>query len=183
MREWPVNASLLRTLPLSPSVTNFGLISVPKLSENRSALRPVRSRRLFSGFVTLGAFHLQSIYLTFLVEVMGFEPMASTLRTSGSRPFDHVLYRKIPGSNLSLPSALLRSTPLPSRSGHVGSRRRAISASGQRTGSRARRGRRRDKLTRALSRSTSVRKSPLKKLTDEPREAIDFALQGEMARI
>ena len=66
MREWPVNASLLRTLPLSPSVTNFGLISVPKLSENRSALRPVRSRRLFSGFVTLGAFHLQSVELDFL---------------------------------------------------------------------------------------------------------------------
>jgi hypothetical protein len=54
------------------------------------------------------------------VEVMGFEPTASTLRTSMSQPFDHGLHAGFPGRGLSIPSRSLK-TPPPSLS--IGSRK------------------------------------------------------------
>ena len=41
------------------------------------------------------------------VEVMGFEPTASTLRTCGSRRFEQVLCEDFPGSGVSIPSGSL----------------------------------------------------------------------------
>jgi hypothetical protein len=62
------------------------------------------------------------------VEAMGFEPRASTLRTSCSRRYDQVLSEDFPGSGVSIPSGSLTILPLPSRKGHVRSRRNRVEA-------------------------------------------------------
>ena len=49
------------------------------------------------------------------VEVMGFEPTASTLRKYGSQRFDQALSEEFPGSGVSIPSGHLTIPPLPSR--------------------------------------------------------------------
>ena len=50
-----------------------------------------------------------------LVEVMGFELTASTLRKCGSQCSDQVLLEDAPGNGVSLPSGSLTIPPLPSR--------------------------------------------------------------------
>jgi len=50
-----------------------------------------------------------------MVEVKGFEPSASTLRMSGSRPFDQGLSEDFPGGSVSIPSGSLTIPLLPSR--------------------------------------------------------------------
>ena len=50
-----------------------------------------------------------------MVEVKGLEPSASTLRMSGSRPFDLVLSEDLPGGGVSIPSGPLTIPLLPAR--------------------------------------------------------------------
>ena len=56
------------------------------------------------------------------MEVMGFEPTASTLRMSMSRPFNQGIFQDLPGRGLSIPSGSLMIPPLSSRLGQVRSR-------------------------------------------------------------
>jgi len=49
------------------------------------------------------------------VEVMGFEPTASTLRKCGSQRFDQALSEDFPGSSVAIPSGSLTIPRLPAR--------------------------------------------------------------------
>ena len=57
------------------------------------------------------------------MEVMGFEPTASTLRMYGPQRFDEVFSDGLPGSNVAIPSGPLRSPQDPSRSLSIRSRK------------------------------------------------------------
>jgi site-specific DNA recombinase len=64
----------------------------------------------FDGVFTVSEFEYET-----RVEVMGFEPTASTLRKYGSQRFDQVLSEDLPGGGVAIPSGSLMIPPLPAR--------------------------------------------------------------------
>ena len=87
-----------------------------------SLVNPGRSHDLCKSIVTLFVETTPLTRASSPVEVMGFEPTASTLRMSTSRPFDQGLSYDLPGSGVSIPSGSLTIPRLPARSRHVKTR-------------------------------------------------------------